>query len=203
MGVLKFPNLRLPWLWVPITFSANLRLIWGLKQSCSPHRNFFNNMWHATYTQGHRIDSQLLVVGSQIGNLTPGLSFDDNLCFRCSNGLCEPISNIYIPRAFQWYKERLNPKKNYPCNHSLKIRESTGTLTPKMGVPLGVWGFIPSHPFTLSGTGNETLGLPSWPTLLQALALVVSPRLGLRHHKGYGKSLHTKTFHIIQGEVTT
>jgi hypothetical protein len=55
-----------------------------------------------------------------------------------------------------------------------------GILTPKMGIHLGVWGFIPSHSFALPGAWNVTLGLPSWPAPLQAFALVASPRLGLR-----------------------
>ncbi len=37
-----------------------------------------------------------------------------------------------------------------PCNVSLKIQEPIGTPTPKVGVHLGVWGFIPSHYCTLS-----------------------------------------------------
>jgi hypothetical protein len=36
-----------------------------------------------------------------------------------------------------------------PCNFPLKIQESIGTPTPKMGVHLGVWGFIPLHSPTL------------------------------------------------------
>jgi hypothetical protein len=32
-----------------------------------------------------------------------------------------------------------------PYNGPLKIQESIGTPTPKMGAHLGVWGFIPSH----------------------------------------------------------
>ncbi len=36
-----------------------------------------------------------------------------------------------------------------PCNHPLKIWESIGTTIPKMGVHLGVWGFIPLHSFAL------------------------------------------------------
>jgi hypothetical protein len=47
-----------------------------------------------------------------------------------------------------------------------------------VGLPLGVWGFIPSH----------FLSLPSffsWPATLQALALVASPRLGLRHYEWF------------------
>jgi hypothetical protein len=36
-----------------------------------------------------------------------------------------------------------------PWNHLLKIWESIKTPTPKVGVHLGVWGFIPSHSPTL------------------------------------------------------
>jgi hypothetical protein len=72
-----------------------------------------------------------------------GPSFDHNLCFRYPNGSCKPILDIYIPRAFQLYKECLNPMSFDPCNRSLKIQESTRTLTPKTGVPLGVQSSIP------------------------------------------------------------
>jgi hypothetical protein len=36
-----------------------------------------------------------------------------------------------------------------PYNRFLKIGDSIETPTPKMGVHLGVWGFIPSHSPTL------------------------------------------------------
>jgi hypothetical protein len=78
----------------PITLCANLQLRWGLKQSYSPHWEFSNGMWHATCTQGSQIDSWLLMVGSQTANLTPGLSFGHNLCFKCSNESCKPILEI-------------------------------------------------------------------------------------------------------------
>jgi hypothetical protein len=180
VGVPKFPQLGLLQLWGPITLRVDLQLKWGLKKSCIPRWDFFNGMWHATYTQGNRGDYWLLVVRSQIGNLILDLSFDHNLCLKCPNGWCEPISDIYVPRDFQWYKEILNPVGFDPCNHSLKIWESTRTPTPKVGAPLGVWGFTPSHSFTLPRAWNVTPRLPSWHALLQALALVTSLRLGLR-----------------------
>jgi len=68
-----------------------------------------------------------------------------------------------------------------PYNCSLKIWESTGIPIPKVGVPLGVWGFIPSHSPTLLGAWDVTPGLPSWPATLQAFAMFMSPRLWLRH----------------------
>jgi hypothetical protein len=164
------------------------------------------------------VDSRLFVVGSQIGNSTPGLSFGHNLCFRCSNELNEPILDIYASRAFQWYKERHEPLSFDPCNRSLKFQESTGTPPPQVGVALGVWGFTPSYSLTLSNTpesmwcDSQASSWPallqclcldswasSWPALLQCLcldsrasfllarnlvtplALVASPKLGLRH----------------------
>jgi hypothetical protein len=137
-------------------------------------------MSHATCTQGNWGDSRLLVVRSQIANLILGPSFGHNLCFKCPSGSCKPILDIYIPRAFHWYNEILNLIGFDPCNHSLKVWKSIKNPTLKMGPHLGVWRFIPSHFPTLSGVWDVTLGLPSWPTPLQALALVASPRLGLR-----------------------
>ncbi len=43
-----------------------------------------------------------------------------------------------------------------------------------------MWGPIPSHSLAFSGACGMTLGLPFWPATLQPLALVASPRLGLR-----------------------
>ncbi len=100
LRVPKFPKLGLLRLWRAITSYQNLRLKWGLKQSCSPRQEFSNGMWHTTCTQVNQGDSWLLVVESQIANLTPGSSFGCNLCFKLPNGSCEPILNIYIPRAF-------------------------------------------------------------------------------------------------------
>jgi len=133
------------------TLCADLQLRWGLKQSCSPHRELSNGLLHTTYTQGNQVDSRLLMVESQTANLTPNPFFGHNLCFRWSNGWCEPILNIYISIYFQWYKKNFNPLGFDPCSRSLNIRKSTGTPTPKMKALLGVWGFIHSHFPSLSG----------------------------------------------------
>jgi hypothetical protein len=92
--LLKLPKLGPLRLWAPITLHADLWLKWGLKQSFSPCRKLFNNMSQATCTQVNRVDSWLLMVKSQIANLTPDPSFGHNLCFRCPNGSCELILNI-------------------------------------------------------------------------------------------------------------
>jgi len=148
-------------------------------------------MLHITWMQGNRVDSWLLVVGSQIVNLIPGPSFGHNLCFKCPNGSCERILDIYVSINFQWYKKLLNPLGFDPCNHSLNIRESIGTSICNVGVLLGVWGSIPSHSLALPGACGLIPELPSWPATLQALTLVASPRLGLRHWNCYGAYLST------------
>jgi hypothetical protein len=99
-GSPKFPKLGLTRLWRLIILCENLELNWGLKQSCSPHQKKFNDMWHVTCMQGSQGNYQLLVIGSQIDNLTPNLFFGHNLCFNYPNGSCEPILDIYVLKAF-------------------------------------------------------------------------------------------------------
>jgi len=100
VGVLKSRQLELPRLWSPITFRADLGSRCSLKQSCSSRRKLFNGMSHVVYKQVNRVDSRLFMVGSQIANLTPDLSFGHNLCFKCLNEQWELILDIYVPRAF-------------------------------------------------------------------------------------------------------
>ncbi len=143
LGILKFPKLRFLQLWKPIIFCSNVWLKWGLKGSCNPPQELFNNMWHATCTKINQGDFWLLVVGSQIGSLTPDPSFGHSLCFKYSNGSCEPILDIYVLRTFQRFKVFFNPINFDPWNRPLKIRES------QSGSPFGsVW----VHSFTLSYT---------------------------------------------------
>jgi len=46
-----------------------------MKQSCSSPREISNGVSHSTYMHRVQVDSRLLVVGSQIANLTFGPSF--------------------------------------------------------------------------------------------------------------------------------
>ncbi len=99
-GVSKLSRFRLPRLWAFITSRFDLRLGRGLKRTCSPPWELFNIVLHSTYAHRDRVDSRLLVVGSQTASLTPGPSFNHNLCYRCPNGSCEAISDIYTSRPF-------------------------------------------------------------------------------------------------------
>ncbi len=125
-------------------------------------------------------DFSLLVIRSQIANLTPNPSFGHNLCFKYLNESCDPILGIYI----------FNPMSFNPHNCLLKIQESIKIPTHKVGIDLGVWGFIPSHSPTLLGIWNVTLRLHSWLAPSQALTLVASPRLGLRHSPSLEKEVN-------------
>jgi len=90
-GSPEIPKVGTPTTLGPITLCANLRLRSGLKQNCSPHWELFQQ-YVAHHL--HARDFQLLVVGSQIVNLIPILSFAHNLCFKCPNGSWEPILDI-------------------------------------------------------------------------------------------------------------
>jgi hypothetical protein len=65
-------------------------------------------MWHATCMHVIQGDFLPLVIGSQIGTLTPSPSFGHNLCYKYSNASCKPILNIFVSKKFQWYKENFN-----------------------------------------------------------------------------------------------
>ncbi len=91
-------------------------------------------MLHSTYPHRDRIDSRLLMVRSQTGSLTPGLSFDHNLCWKCPNGFYKAIFDTYSSRPFQQYKKHLKARCFDPCNQVLKFQESRRTKFPLLGV---------------------------------------------------------------------
>jgi hypothetical protein len=136
-------------LMIDVTFETKL---WPLSRP-------FQNMWHATFMQVSQGYYWFLVVWSQIGNLTPSLSFGHNLCFKHQNGSWNPILYIYVSIAFRQYNELFNPICFDPWNCPLKIWESIETPTPKVGAHLGVHGFIPSHSLTFPRAWNVTSGL--------------------------------------------
>jgi hypothetical protein len=162
VGVSKFLNLGLLQLWGPITFSIDLQLIWGLKQSFISCWKIFNDMWHATYTQGNRVDSRLLVIRSQIANLTLtlGPSFDHNLCFRCANESYKLILDIYVPRSFQWYKKRFS-NEFWPLQLLSKdSRVHRDSNSPKWEFP---WECEGSFPRILLHSRKHEMWLPGFP----------------------------------------
>ncbi len=155
-------NLESRWLgfsriWNPITLRADLGSRCGLKQSYSFHWVFFNGMPHTLCSQVNWVNSRLFLVITYVSDV------------QMSNA--SPL-DIYIPRAFQSYKERHKPLNFDPWNCSLKFRKSNGTPSPKVGVALGVWGFNPSYSLTLSYTPGSVWcdsRVSSWPAPLRLL----------------------------------
>jgi hypothetical protein len=127
------------------------------------------------------------MVGNQIGSFTRGCSFGHNLCFRCWIEQCELILDIYVPRAFQWYKKHHKPLSFDPWNCFLTFLESTGTPFPKMRVVIEVWGLTPSHFPTLPRVCDVIPGLPLGSQPCNPSCLGREPRLKVatsQHFKG-------------------
>jgi len=129
-------------------------------------------MWHATHKQGNQGDSRLLVVESQISNLTPGLSFGHNLSFKCPNGSCEPIFDIYVTRVFQKYNEFFSPMSFDPLQSPFENSKIHRDSNSQSGSSLGSVGV---HSLTFSYI-PESMKCDSWASLLART--FASPCLG-------------------------
>jgi hypothetical protein len=87
------------------------------------------------------IPDRLLVVGNQTASLILDPSFAHNLGYKCPNGQCKAIFDIYASRPFQWHQEHLNARCFRPCCRTLNIRESQRTRSPHF---FQVLGFTPT-----------------------------------------------------------
>jgi hypothetical protein len=126
----KCPGSGLPGLWEGITPRPDLGSRRGLNRSCSPRRDLSNGVSHFQIGHRERVDSRLLVVGSQTANLTPGPSFAHNLGCRCPNRECEGIFDIYVSRPFRWHQEHPNERCSGLPNRLLSFRKSQRTPIP-------------------------------------------------------------------------
>jgi hypothetical protein len=160
----KSRHAGLPRLWSLITFQADLGSKCDLKKSCSSRPELSNGMSHVVCSQVFRVDSRLLMVGSQNWQTpessTPGPSFGHNLCFRCPNEQCEPILDIYASRAFHWYKvsgvHRDSISQSGSCLGSVRVHSLT-------------LSYIPGSPWCDSRASL-------WPAPLQPLCLGREPK---------------------------
>jgi hypothetical protein len=114
----------LPGLWDIVASRLDLRSGRGLNQTCSPLWELSNAVLDSPSARWERVDSRLLVVGSQTASLTPGPSFAHNLGCKCPNDQCKAISDIYTSRTFQWHQEHHKARCFAPFCRTLNIRES-------------------------------------------------------------------------------
>jgi hypothetical protein len=98
------------------------------------------------------------MVGSQIGNSTLGHFFGHNLCFKSPNGSCKPISNIYVPKAFQWHKESLNLMSLTRAIALWKFGSPLGLQLPKWEL---TWECGGSFPHIFLHSWEHEMWLPS------------------------------------------
>jgi hypothetical protein len=120
-------------LWGHITSYADLRSWWGLKQSCILRRELFNGVSHSTCAHRGWVNSWFLVLGNQIVSLTPNLSFCHNLCYRCPNGSCKPIFDIYTCITFQYIKNVSMQSVLTPEIELWSFRSPGGLPSPHFG----------------------------------------------------------------------
>ncbi len=137
-GVPKLSRFGLPGLWGTITSRPELGSGRGLNQSCSSRQELSNAVSHSRCRRREEVDSRLLMVGSQIASLIPGLSFAHNLSCRYPNGQFEASLDIYTSRPFQWHQEHPNVRCFGPSIRAPKVPTfgSVGftlTLSPMWG----------------------------------------------------------------------
>jgi len=121
-----------PGLWMLITPNCRVWSQQCFNQSCSPHRDLSNAMYHSQFKGREEVDSRLLMVGSQTTNLTPGPSFAHNLGCKCPKVQCKAIFDIYASRPFQWHQEHLNARCFGPCCRTINIWKSQRTPNPQL-----------------------------------------------------------------------
>jgi hypothetical protein len=100
IGGPKFPKLGLLQFWMPITLCVDLWLRWGLEQSYNLCWELFNGMWHGIWKKENQGVSQLLVVGSQIANLTPDFLLAITYVLSTQMGHANPLQTFTFQEIF-------------------------------------------------------------------------------------------------------
>jgi len=114
-------------LWTVIAPRPELGSGRAFNQSCSSHQELSNAVSHSLRRRREEVDSRLLMVGNQTVSFTLDLSFVHNLGYKCPNGQCEAILDIYASRDFHSYKEHTKARRFDPSNCLLSFRKSQKT----------------------------------------------------------------------------
>jgi hypothetical protein len=133
VGTPKIVSVGVQELWELITPGCRVQSQQGLNQSCSPSRDLSNTMLHFQFGCQEKVDSRLLVVGSQTASSTPNPSFAHNLGCRCPNDQCEAIFDIYASRPFPMTLRTPQCERCFgPCCRALNIWEFRRTPNPQL-----------------------------------------------------------------------
>jgi len=159
-GVSKLSRVRLLGLWASMTSCSDLRLGWGLKQSCSSLWDLSNAMLHSYFRCWNRVDSQLLVVRSQTVSLTPGPSFAQNWAADVQMAHARPLWTSTLQDLF-------NSINNTPMQGVLTLAIKLWVFGSPGGLQVSTFGSL-SFIFTLS---------PKWGCDSCSLDHVFTPKL--------------------------
>jgi len=127
------------------------------------------------------------MVGNQIASLTPGPSFDHNLCCRCLNGSCEAIFDIYTSKPFQNIENTSRWGVLTPTIKLWSLRSLEGLQVPTFGSASFIftlaskWGCdipsphlrAPTRPFTLKVLQAREHNTTPSPSVVFTFGLVV------------------------------
>ncbi len=142
-------NLEIPEIGTPITLQAHDVFCTPLiEQSCSPHQELSNGLWHATYKQLNQGIFLLLMVGNQIGNLIPNPSFHHNLYFKVPKWFMRTHFRHLHSKSFLMINGIIQSNEFWPLKSTSENLEIHQDSNSQSGNSLGSLGGV--HSFTLS-----------------------------------------------------
>jgi hypothetical protein len=158
-----------PGLWELITPDCKVGSWRGLNQTCSPRRDLSNEVSNSQFGGREKLDSRLLVVGSQTASLTPGPSFHHNLGYKCSNDQCMRGHFLYL--RFKTFPMTLRTPQCEVFWALLLSSEHSGVSEDSKSPTLEVLGFTP----TLGQSGVATLSPTRRKRSMSSLTLRIFP----------------------------
>jgi hypothetical protein len=177
----------------------------GLKQNCSFCQKLSNGMSHALWNQVNQVDSQLFLSEVKLAVWFLALLLAITCVLDIQMSKCELILDIYVSRAFQWYKERHKPLHLTPEIAS----EVSGVHRDSISQSESCLGSVNVHSLTFFHTFLYSQEYVVWlssfllaRTLTTPLLLVTNPKLGLRHLNSitlfkWPSNINVKNFTIL------
>jgi hypothetical protein len=132
-----------------VTLVESLPTICGMSYACTYFKAIF----------------LFLMGGNQIGTLILNVPYGHNVFYVLKWVMQTYFRHLKFLRNFQWYKKLFDPTSFDPWNTSLNIWDSIGIPILKVGVHLGVCGFIPSHSWECKCDSRVALSSPTFPCL--------------------------------------
>jgi hypothetical protein len=157
-----------PGLWELITPDFEVWSQQGLNQTCNPRRDLSNDVSHSQFGGRKKVDSRLLVVGSQTASLTPGPSFAHNLGYTCPN---DQLRGHFLYLRFKTFPMTPRTPQCEVFWALLSNSKHSGVPEDSKSPTLEVLGFTP----TLGQSGVATLSPTRRNRSMSSLTLRIFP----------------------------